>query len=362
MKKLNKVASLMMAAAICLSMTACSSQKAETETPAESKEAAAPEESKETEAAAPADDYHLVLRLSHVFAPGEQLTKTMDSIAANILEKTGGAIEIQTFPQSQLAVYKDGVEQVVRGADFISVEDPSYLGDYVPDFNILAGPMLVNSYDEYEYLLETDAVKEMFAAAEEKGIKILNLDYIFGFRSLMTNKVITKPEDLKGMKIRTPGSQLYVDTLNYMGATATPMGFSETISAVQQGVVDGLEGTIDAYATNGSAEVAKNMALTRHLLGVCGAYISVDVWNKIPEQYQTIIQDEFNKGAEEMVTFISENEAATMEKLESEMGVSFNDVDTEAFQAAVAPIYENMQGVTPGRYEEFKESIANMSK
>lgn len=358
MKKFKKVLSLVTAAALCFSLTACGGKK---EAPAEGGDAKA-ENAAEGGGQASVDDFHLVLRLSHVFAPGEQLTKTMDSIAAAILERTNGAIEIQTFPQSQLAVYKDGVEQVVRGADFISVEDPSYLGDYVPDFNILAGPMLVSSYEEYEYLLQTDAVKEMFAAAEEKGIKILNLDYIFGFRSMMTNKDITTPDDLKGLKIRTPGSQLYVDTLNHMGATATPMGFSETISAVQQGVVDGLEGTIDAYATNGSAEVAKKMALTKHLLGVCGAYISVDVWNKIPAEYQTIIQEEFDKGAQEMVKFISESEATTREKLEKEMGITFNEVDTEAFQKAVAPIYENMQGVTPGRYEEFKESIANMPK
>ena len=335
MKKFKKVLSLVTAAALCFSLTACGGKK---EAPAEGGDAKA-ENAAEGGGQASADDFHLVLRLSHVFAPGEQLTKTMDSIAAAILERTNGAIEIQTFPQSQLAVYKDGVEQVVRGADFISVEDPSYLGDYVPDFNILAGPMLVSSYEEYEYLLQTDAVKDM-----------------------MTNKDITTPDDLKGLKIRTPGSQLYVDTLNHMGATATPMGFSETISAVQQGVVDGLEGTIDAYATNGSAEVAKKMALTKHLLGVCGAYISVDVWNKIPAEYQTIIQEEFDKGAQEMVKFISESEATTREKLEKEMGITFNEVDTEAFQKAVAPIYENMQGVTPGRYEEFKESIANMPK
>lgn len=350
MRKMKKAVSLMMAAALCVSMTACGS-----------KQESAPADSK-AEGAASADDYHLELKLSHVFAPNEQLTMTMEEICNSIREKSNGAIDIQHFPQSQLAVYKDGVEQVVRGANFISVEDPSYLGDYVPDFNILAGPMLVSSYEEFEYLLESDEVKEMFAAAEEQGIKILNMDYIFGFRSMMTNKVIEKPEDLKGMKIRTPGSQLYVDTINHMGATATPMGFSETISAVQQGVVDGLEGTIDAYATNGSAEVAKNMALTKHLLGVCGAYISVDVWNSIPEEYQTLIQDEFNEGAKRMVQKISDGESATREKLETEMGITFNEVDTEAFQKAVAPIYENMKGVTEGRYEKFKEIIANMPK
>lgn len=307
-----------------------------------------------------ADDFKLELKLSHVFAPNEQLTITMEEICNNIRERTDGAIDIQHFPQGQLATYKDGLEQVVRGANFISVEDPSYLGDYVPDFNVLAGPMLVTSYDQYEYLLESDEVQDMMAAAEEKGIKILNLDYIFGFRSMMTNKLIEKPEDLKGMKIRTPGSELYVNTINYMGATATPMAFSETISAVQQGVVDGLEGTIDAYATNGSAEVAKQMALTKHLLGVCGAYISIDVWNSIPEEYQTIMQEEFNEGAARMVKKISEGEAATREKLENEMGITFNEVDSAAFQAAIAPIYDNMTDVTPGLYDRFQEIIAEM--
>lgn len=84
-------------------------------------------------------EYKLVLKLSHVFSPKEQLTISMDAVAASILKKTNGAIEIQTFPQGQIATYKDGMEQVVRGANFISVEDPSYLGDYVPEFTALGG-------------------------------------------------------------------------------------------------------------------------------------------------------------------------------------------------------------------------------
>ena len=78
---------------------------------------------------------------------------------------------------------------------------------------------------------------------KEKGIKVLALDYIFGFRNVMTNKVITKPEDMKGLKLRTPGSKLFIDTINAMGATATSLPFSETLSGVSQGVVDGLEGS-----------------------------------------------------------------------------------------------------------------------
>ena len=339
---MKKFLALLMAMIMCLSLVACGGDKAAEEG---------------------GDDYKLVLKMSHVFAPTEALTLTMDEICKNVTEKTGGAIEIQHFPQSQLPVYKDGLEQVVQGAHFISVEDPSYVGDYVPDFNVLAGPMLVTSYDQYVYLTKSAEVQDMFAKAAEKGIHIINIDYIFGFRSMMTNKLIETPEDMKGLKIRTPGSELYVNTINCMGATATPMGFADTISAVQQGVVDGLEGTIDAYNSNGSAEVAKQMALTKHLLGVCGAYINEDLWNSIPEEYRTIMQEEFDAGAERMVKKITESEAEIMKKLEAEKGITFNEVDSEAFKALVLPIYEEMvakKGVTPGLYERFQEIIAEM--
>lgn len=315
-----------------------------------------------TKEAASEDDYKLVLRMSHVFAPNEQLTKSLEIVIKNIADRTDGAIEIQHYPQSQLAVYKDGVEQVARGADFISVEDPSYLGDYVADFNALVGPMLYKSFDEYEYMIQTDLVKGMLKELEDKHrIKVLALDYIFGFRNMKTNKVITTPADLKGMKIRTPGSQLFIDTINAMGATATPIGFAETLSAVQQGVVDGLEGTMDAYGSNGSAEVAKNMALTQHFLGTCGVYINVDVFNRIPEKYQTIIEEEFTAGAKHMIGEISNNYEATKARLEAQ-GNKFNEVDSAAFAKTVDVVYANMKGVTPGIYQILQNELAKMPK
>ena len=372
MKKLNKALAVIMAAAMTAATIAgCGGSNAggttETaKTEAAKTEAAAPAESKAEEKKEPEaapSDYHLELKLSHVFAPNEALTKNMQKIADNVRERTNGAIDIQCFPQSQLPVYQDGVAQVAQGANFISVEDPSYLADYVKDFNVLAGPMLVTSYEQYQYLLTTPEVQDMEAKLEEQGIKILNLGYIFGFRSMMTNKEIKTPDDLVGMKIRTPKSELYVNTINAMGATATPMGFADTISAVQQGVVDGLEGTIDAYGSNGSAEVAKKMALTKHLLGVCGAYINVDVYNSIPEEYRTILQEEFDKGAVEMVKEITENEKSQMEALEKDQGITFNEVDSAAFQEKIAPLYKDMEenkGVTPGLYDKFQEYIKDM--
>ena len=298
-----------------------------------------------------ADDYKITLKLSHVFSPAEQLTKSMDAVAQSIMEKTDGAITIQTFPQAQLPAYKEGVEQVVRGANFISVEDPSFIGDYVPDFKALYAPMLYRSFDEYVKLTETDLVAKMRADAEKQGIKILALHYIYGFRNLITQKVIKTPADLKGMKIRTPGSKSYIDTLTAMGAVATPLPWGETLSAVQQGVVDGLEGS---EFTNIGTKVyegpTKNVANTRHILGTCGVYISPKVWNEIPEKYQTIIQDEFAKGEHHMVDLLKSQHGGVVKELEG-FGVKFNEVDGDAFREALKPLYAEQEGMTPGIFE-----------
>ena len=298
-----------------------------------------------------ADDYKITLKLSHVFSPAEQLTKSMDAVAESIMEKTDGAIVIQTFPQAQLPAYKEGVEQVVRGAKFISVEDPSFIGDYVPDFKALYAPMLYRSFDEYVKVTESKMVADMRANAEKQGIKILALHYIYGFRNLITQKVIKTPADLKGMKIRTPGSKSYIDTLTAMGAVATPLPWGETLSAVQQGVVDGLEGS---EFTNIGTKVyegpTKNVANTRHILGTCGVYISTKVWADIPEKYQAIIQEEFSKGEHHMVDLLKSQHGGVVKELES-YGVMFNEVDGDAFRSALKPLYEEQPGMTPGVFD-----------
>lgn len=314
---------------------------------------------KEEKAAA---DKKIVLKLSHVFSPDEQLYKSMEMVAERINKKTNGRVEIQCYGQNQLACYKDGLEQVAHGANFISVEDPSYLGDYVADFKPLVGPMLYQSYDEYAKMIETPLVKDMIAKAEDKGIKVLALDYVFGFRNMITNKEINTPADLQGMKIRTPGSKLFIDTINAMGATATSLPFSETLSGVSQGVVDGLEGSEFTNIGTKCYEYAKNVSTTKHFLGTCGVYISTKVWDKISPEDQKIIAEEFAYGGKEMTKISSESYDKVYKELESK-GVKFNDVDHVAFEKATEVVFKNMEekeGATPGIHEKLKAELVKI--
>ncbi len=305
----------------------------------------------------PGEDFNIVLRLSHVFSPREDLAISMETVANNILARTNGAVEILTYPQGQIATYKDGVEMVVRGAYFISVEDPSYIGDYVPEFTALAGPMLYRNYDEYTRLVDSPLVQDWIKKAEEKGIRILSLKYIFGFRNVITDKVVRTPQDLAGLKLRTPGSKLFIDTINAMGATATPLPWGETFSALQQGVVDGLEGS---DFTNASTKVyetgKKKVALTRHFLGVAGVYISTAVWAKIPAKHQLTIQEEFDNEADNLIRHLQGKHADVLAELESH-GVAFNDIDRPAFERRTIALFNTLPGVTMGMYEQIQREL-----
>jgi len=183
-----------------------------------------------------------------------------------------------------------------------------------------------------------------------------------GFKHFSSNqKALIMPEDAKGQKFRIMSSKVIEAQFLAVGANPQVLPFSEVYSALQQGVVDGLEGTVDAYGSNGSSEVAKNMALTNHFLGVCGVYINNDVFNAMPLEYQKIVQEEFTKGAKQMVGEISNNYDKQVAALEAQ-GITFNEVDHDAFAKAVEPVFKSLDGIDDDVVSKIKAEIAKMPK
>jgi TRAP-type C4-dicarboxylate transport system substrate-binding protein len=191
---------------------------------------------------------------------------------------------------------------------------------------------------------------------------VLSLQYIFGFRNLITDKVIHTPEDLSGLKLRTPGSKLFIETINAMGATATPLPWGETFSALQQGVVDGLEGSDFTNAATKVYETGKmKVAITKHFLGTAGVYISTEVWSKIPPEYQAIIEEEFTEQANNLVQRLKAKHASIVRELEDH-GVKFNEVDRPAFEERTVRLYETLPGVNMDMYRNIQRELGKIRK
>ncbi|MGL4677601.1 MAG: C4-dicarboxylate TRAP transporter substrate-binding protein [Brevinema sp.] len=296
------------------------------------------------------------LKMSMKFVDDEQTAKTLKLVTEKINQRLEGSLQIQVFTGGQLPIGKDSLEQVISGGDWIFVDSHNFLGDYVPDYNAVTGPLLYNDFDEYFAMMRSDLVKGLDTEAEKQGMKILSHDYVFGFRSLLTGKAIYTPEDLKGIKVRVPNSQLYTYTLQAMGATTSPLPFTELYAALAQGVVDGLEGSILSIEGTKIYEYRKNYSLTKHLLGASAIVISPKVWESLTEEQRTVIQEEINNGAiyntEE--TIQQEQEYT---KLLQDQGVVFNEVNMESFQKVIANVYTQFPRWTPGIYQAIQEEL-----
>ena len=210
-----------------------------------------------------ADDFHLEIRFSNVFQPTEWNYKASEKLAEMITERTEGHISVTYYGQNELDCYGDSVVQAVNGADWMGLEEPSLFADYVGDAATLIGPMLYNSDAEYNYVMESEPVKEVIAKLADENIHILDTHYSFGFRSVVTNLDVHTPDDLKGHQLRATDSALFTKTLECLGATPVPMSFTECLSAISSGVVEGFEGSTSTLAGAGAPyELVKKVALT----------------------------------------------------------------------------------------------------
>lgn len=297
------------------------------------------------------------IKVSMKFVDEEQTAKSFKKVVEKINERSKGTLELQLFTSGTLPIGKDSMEQVVKGSDWICVDGVNFLGDYVPDYNAITGPLLYHSFDEYFKMVRTPLVQDLNKQAEAKGIKVLSLDWVFGFRNFETNTKIVTPADLEGLKIRVPSSPLYIETIKALGGNPVSMPYPDTYAAIQQGVIDGLEGSIMSYYGTKQYENVKKYSLTRHLLGVSAVCISPKVWESLTPEQRTIITEELAAGTKDNLEATLVLEKEYEEKLK-ENGVEFNEVDAPAFDEAAAKVFEKFQDQwTPGIYNKIQENL-----
>jgi TRAP-type transport system periplasmic protein len=350
---MKKFLSVLLVLALMLSLVACGGNDAEA--PADSGDSGdSGEEVEKVE--------KKVIKVSTKFVEEEQTSKSLKKVVEAINERSEGSLELQLFSGGVLPIGKDGMEQVVQGADWILVDGVNFLGDYEPDFNAVTGPFLYKNFDEYFAMTQTPLVKNLNQKLEDDhGIKVLSLDWVFGFRSMMTDKPIITPEDMDGLNIRVPTSKLYTYTIEAMGGNPVAMPYPDTYAAIQQGVINGVEGSIMTYWGTGQYENVKEYSLTNHLLGVSAVTISTELWAELSEEQRTIIEEEFEKGTQDNLEATIKLEEEYEEKLKAE-GVTFHEVDADAFMEATAPVFTKFEKWTPGIYEEILEELKTIKK
>ncbi|MDR1107667.1 MAG: TRAP transporter substrate-binding protein DctP [Spirochaetaceae bacterium] len=303
----------------------------------------------------------LVFKLSHVFLPEQPLHIAIQRAADNINRRTNGRIEIQIFPDGQIASGVDGVEQVVQNSYFINVYDSSCVANWVPDLAGLVGPMLYQSGPEYSAVCQSDLAQSLCLEAENQGIKILALDYNFGMRGVLSTRRKGKVQtlaELQGAKIRMPNTSFWIETMNSFGAAAVGMPWAEVYNAMQAGVVDGLVTTLSDVYDNSMWEVGAYFTKNSLYIGTGAVMLSRKIWEtELTEEERRIFQEEFTAGALYNNNMVYELEA----RVEAEMaqkGLQFLEgVELDQYQQRAKKWFDDNKSLSPGFYDRLTAEI-----
>lgn len=233
------------------------------------------------------------LKFNHVLAPNEPYHEGFLEWAKRVEERTNGEVKIEVFHSAQLGVEEDIIEQIRAGANIGQNTDSARLGNYVREISVMNAPYFANSLEEVEKLKDSPTIKAWLEKLEnEFGLKVLSFMWVQGFRHFMTNKPIKSPDDLKGLRIRTPGAPIWQESVRALGATPVALSFGEMYSALQSKAIDGCELVYANIVGGNLYEVLKYSSETGHILLINFEVTSAKWFNSLPPEYRQKFESE----------------------------------------------------------------------
>lgn len=285
-------------------------------------------------------DKQYVLKHAHVLSAKEPFNEGFLNWAKAVEERTNGGLKIEVYPAGQLGVEEDILEQAKEGVNVSHNTDSARLGMYVKEIAVMNGPYFVENLAEVEKLKDSPTLQKYINEVEGYGLKVLSYNWVQTHRHFFTNKEIDKPEDLKGLRIRTPGSPIWQESVRALGAEPVAMNFGDMYSGIQQGAVDGAE-LVYANIPGGKLNEVLNYANeTGHILLINFQVCSAKWFNSLPEDYQKILVEECDKAGMEVSKKMEANVENIKKDLKAEGMIINTDPDIEAFKAAGEKAYE----------------------
>ena len=290
------------------------------------------------QAAAYADDNFkgIVLKLSTNLSSTDACTIQLVECAEQIKEATDGKVEIQVYPNGELLTYAEAVEAIASDSNVIYYCAPSDWADFSQNAVILACPYVFDSIDQEVAFQESQVFKDIMGELESKGIHCLQPGWVGGYRNIICNKEIKTLADLKGLSIRVPATVSHIGMAESLGMTAIGMAWTETLTAASQGSIDAVEGTWSTVVTFNLWDYFKYVVNNKHILQAECLWMSSNVWNSIPAEYQAIVQEILDAGQKAYVEVTKASEEALRKQAE-DAGMIVLDIDLTEFKAAAAP-------------------------
>ncbi|MCS2148341.1 TRAP transporter substrate-binding protein [Scandinavium manionii] len=283
----------------------------------------------------------VTLKLAHNLERSHVVHQAFEQMAKEVKQLSDGKMTIRIYPSSQMGSARETMELLQNGALDMTKGSASDLESFDNIYAIYNLPYLFKDQKHFDNVVFGNVGKEIMGSSKDKGFFALSA-YIAGTRSFYAKKPITKPEDLKGLKIRVQASPTTLRMVELMGGSPTPISFGEVYTAMQQGVVDGAENNVPSWVQTRHIEIAKVFSEDEHSSIPDFLVISTKTWNKLTPEQQQIL----SKAAKDSEVWQQKAwagvEAETRAQAKA-MGGTFVTVDKAPFRAAVQPLYDDFK-------------------
>src|SRR6267378_3796006 len=280
-----------------------------------------------------------VWKASDVHPLGYPTVEAIVRMGKKLEAQTGGRYSIQMFPSMQLGGEKEMIEQAQVGALQIARISVGAMGPVVDDLNVFNMPFIFRDEKHMRKVIDGPIGQDLLdRTSNAPTSRLIVLGWMdAGTRNVYANKPVTKPADLKGMKVRIMGNPIFVETMNAMGGNGVAMGFNELYSAMQTGVVDGAENNEPTVLAQNHYQVAKVYSLTGHLIIPEMFVFSKASWDKLGRDDQALLRKFSREAQLEQRSLWDEKTVKATEELKAK-GVQFVSADKEAFFKATQPV------------------------
>jgi tripartite ATP-independent transporter DctP family solute receptor len=282
---------------------------------------------------------------------GEAAYEGMEEFKRIVEKETDGAIKVFLYPADQLGKTQEQLEQVQMGTiQMMSSGQPPLV-----QIEYLSLPYLVKSLDNWRIILSSEIGKEWNEESiTKRGIRTLGL-LPRGPRVISSNKIINEMADLKGLKIRSPERDYYVETLAAFGSQPTTMGFGEIYTSLQTGLVDGQENPIETIVAAGFHEVQKCIALTNHINKPAFVIINEEFFQGLTTEQQEIVI-KAQEAAEALTQKLMEEQQESFLEKARKSGVVITSPDLAPFIESTQSVRDKLGNKTWGP-ENYKKIV-----
>ena len=280
------------------------------------------------------------IKIGHSDTTTNLINVSLENFAKYVEEQSGGAVQVDIYAAEQLGSNAEMAEMIEMGSLDAMMMPQGQEATLAPKINTLGLPFLFDDYESVYKVLDSDIGTELVAdLADHNMIQLAYWEN--GLRQTTNSKrPLNSSADFKGLKIRTPEDAMTMAIFNALGASPSPLAFSELYLALQQGTFDGQENPVSNIYANNFQDVQKYLAMTNHKYECKNMIFSLTSWNKYPEDVQALLKEAAKKFGDEHRKAIVDSQDQMLKELE-EAGMEVTYPDIAELQAATTSVYDD---------------------